>query len=381
MGDLALKVSNICRAACAASSTKEKWRSPQTYPLGAGSFRFYSGWLLFAFLAFAGNDPLQAAPVTQPPLKWRPAGASPFVIEVRRHYYRRRRQLPAEPVQQATRAASGKQGYLPAPSTVPLSGKNVAKGNGDASGKSAAPIQPAETQGPPPPPETWTEAEIKAGRTDCERRLSGLHALFDTITPIREGACGLPAPLRLRGFESADLPELEFSPPPTISCRLTEALHRWLQNVVQIKAKAHLNAAIVRIVNLQAYNCRSRHNDGRLSQHAYANAIDISEFVTARGERITVLDHWDTGDERSAFLRAIHRGACEIFGTTLGPEANDAHKNHFHLDMTERRHPLCDFTPAQLREREEAKKHPVVPLSVQAQVPTSHGEALGDRKR
>lgn len=38
----------------------------------------------------------------------------------------------------------------------------------------------------------------------------------------------------------------------------------------------------------------------------------------------------------SAFLKAAHRSACQIFGTTLGPEANNAHRNHFHLDMAPR---------------------------------------------
>jgi hypothetical protein len=41
-------------------------------------------------------------------------------------------------------------------------------------------------------------------------------------------------------------------------------------------------------------------------------------------------------DGPNAFLRAAHKSACRIFGTVLGPEANDAHKNHFHLDMAER---------------------------------------------
>jgi hypothetical protein len=37
------------------------------------------------------------------------------------------------------------------------------------------------------------------------------------------------------------------------------------------------------------------------------------------------------------FLREAHQAACKIFGTVLGPEANTAHKNHFHVDMAERR--------------------------------------------
>jgi hypothetical protein len=39
----------------------------------------------------------------------------------------------------------------------------------------------------------------------------------------------------------------------------------------------------------------------------------------------------------STFLRALHKGACGPFGTVLGPEANEAHRDHFHLDMAPRK--------------------------------------------
>src|SRR5262245_43666931 len=42
-------------------------------------------------------------------------------------------------------------------------------------------------------------------------------------------------------------------------------------------------------------------------------------------------------DGKANFLRAAHRAACTIFATVLGPEANKAHKNHFHLDMSQRK--------------------------------------------
>jgi hypothetical protein len=45
----------------------------------------------------------------------------------------------------------------------------------------------------------------------------------------------------------------------------------------------------------------------------------------------------------SGFLHAAHGGACRIFGTTLGPEANNAHRNHFHVDMAPRKHTnICE---------------------------------------
>ena len=44
----------------------------------------------------------------------------------------------------------------------------------------------------------------------------------------------------------------------------------------------------------------------------------------------------DQVSAKARFLREAHAAACKIFGTTLGPEANNAHRNHFHVDMAER---------------------------------------------
>lgn len=40
--------------------------------------------------------------------------------------------------------------------------------------------------------------------------------------------------------------------------------------------------------------------------------------------------------QRSRFLRIAHERGCKLFGTILGPEANEAHRNHFHVDMAPR---------------------------------------------
>ncbi|MEL6297370.1 MAG: extensin family protein [Pseudomonadota bacterium] len=40
---------------------------------------------------------------------------------------------------------------------------------------------------------------------------------------------------------------------------------------------------------------------------------------------------------RMRFLKDAHRSACKIFGTVLGPEANNAHRNHFHIDLAPRK--------------------------------------------
>ncbi len=201
-----------------------------------------------------------------------------------------------------------------------------------------APRQAVEPLGPEPPPEKWSGSEIEAANTQCAKLLKQDGFEFKALEPIREGICGTPAPIALKYFNHA--PRVEIRPAATMTCQLANALDRWLVEVVQPRAKALLQANVIRVANLSAYQCRSRYNDPtqRISYHAFADAIDIAEFMTAKGERINVLDHWPAGDERSQFLKDIHSGACKVFGTVLGPEANAAHKNHFHFDMAKRRH-------------------------------------------
>lgn len=39
---------------------------------------------------------------------------------------------------------------------------------------------------------------------------------------------------------------------------------------------------------------------------------------------------------RQRFLRVLYTSGCQRFATALGPEANDAHRNHFHFDLADR---------------------------------------------
>jgi hypothetical protein len=192
--------------------------------------------------------------------------------------------------------------------------------------------------GPEPPPDVWPQSQIKDALAQCNQMLPDLHFDYKALPPIRKGACGTPAPIQLKYIN--DVPRVEIRPAATMSCPLADALDRWLDEVVQPRAKALLDATVIRLVNLAAYDCRPRYNNPseRMSYHAFAEAIDIAEFVTAKGEHINVLEHWKAGDERAQFLRDVHDGACKIFGTVLGPEANESHKNHFHVDMAKRRH-------------------------------------------
>jgi Extensin-like protein C-terminus len=50
----------------------------------------------------------------------------------------------------------------------------------------------------------------------------------------------------------------------------------------------------------------------------------------------------DDSEVAAKFLRLAHDGGCKVFSTVIGPEANDAHRTHFHLDLQERKTSVCE---------------------------------------
>ena len=285
----------------------------------------------------------------------------------------------------------------------------------------------------------------------CQRALAGLDAQYTFVPQVKSGACGTPAAIELSGFGKG----LAISPPIIVSCDLAASLQTWMRSHVQPLAKRHLATSIVQINTMSSYACRNRYGakNAPLSQHAFANAIDIRGFVTAKGQLLDVEQHWgpttkelaafqaanpaakaapivtaafpdtrpqgqqasamttngwattlaagpaimpaaidtapaaneQTGrqmqslalkptfpviikasagessaikivatgqpaimgsgpihpgqplDGRAHFMREIWQAACGPFTTVLGPEANRAHRNHFHIDLAQRK--------------------------------------------
>jgi len=121
----------------------------------------------------------------------------------------------------------------------------------------------------------------------------------------------------------------------TLSCRAAVALAVWERHVLQPEAQERFGQGVARLEHFGSYACRGVYGreDARLSGHATADALDLAGFVLEDGRRIRVLGGWPGDDEESAFLRALHRGACDIFDGVLGPEYNPAHHDHFHLEQ------------------------------------------------
>jgi len=119
-----------------------------------------------------------------------------------------------------------------------------------------------------------------------------------------------------------------------VKCELASKFAAWTEYAVKRAARKYLGSDLKRIETMGSYNCRNIAGSGKLSQHAHANAIDVSAFVLTDGRRITVENNWKSGRQEMQFLAAIHDSACKRFGTVLSPNYNAAHRDHFHLDMS-----------------------------------------------
>jgi len=253
-----------------------------------------------------------------------------------------------------------------------------------------------------PIPETsaWSRAEIEAALMECIQSVAPLTVDLVPIAPVRDGECGTPGPVLLRSLGSKD--RVTLNPPLLINCPMVVALYRWLDEAVQPAAREAFGSPVSTLVG-SSYACRSVYNlpNGHLSQHAFANALDLPMFILADGRKVDFTHGWgptqrdlmaaaktkktsaaalkvasgqqkaDSGDNvavtdvvkvstsqapnkgqregqatapvvdpattaEAKFLRLVQRRACEIFSTVLGPEANDVHRTHLHLDLQDR---------------------------------------------
>jgi hypothetical protein len=317
------------------------------------------------------------------------------------------------------------------------------------------------------PSDKWSDAEIADSKAHCAVVLARIHAIALPHEPIKDGACGAPAPIEL--ISIGKNPEVALSPPAIVRCDLAETLVQWLENDLQPLARKHLKSEIIKIETMSSYSCRNAYGrkTTKLSEHGLANAVDIGGFVMASAKTAEVLADWgtpqreileriaaekaaeeqraamaatalkagqqklasgagkeitppaaiaspigtpgmglaratiidgvpkltvtlpggkpasvaqtfsaaqpdrlggpvpraekpDTSSQKvlaavaraepdtvrpevRAFLHEAHDAACKIFGTTLGPEANADHRNHFHVDMAPRKvTKICD---------------------------------------
>lgn len=123
-----------------------------------------------------------------------------------------------------------------------------------------------------------------------------------------------------------------------VACPVAAALALWERDFVQPAARRHFGARITAIDHAGSYSCRriGAGPGGSYSEHATADAVDVTGFRLADGRRVSVLADWNGGPARAAFLREIRDGGCRLFSTALSPDYNAAHADHLHFDLASR---------------------------------------------
>lgn len=121
-----------------------------------------------------------------------------------------------------------------------------------------------------------------------------------------------------------------------VTCELAAAVTLWIEYEVQPAAVVAFGKRVASIEDMGTYDCRniigSKVWKNVKSQHATANAIDLSGFTLEDGRKISVLKDWPGKGPEATFLRTIKSRSCGYFRVSLGPDFNPEHKNHFHLD-------------------------------------------------
>lgn len=183
------------------------------------------------------------------------------------------------------------------------------------------------------------EGTLPADKAACRGRLRALGVSFTEAPAIDEPeGCEAAHPLTV-----SQLPgDVALLPDATLTCVMAEATARFVKDRAAPLAQQAFASPLAAVEQASSYVCRGRRDAQKLSEHAFANALDWSALVLEDGTRVEVRAH-DPAREPRAFLliSALHKAACGPFATVLGPGSDADHADHFHFDMATRRNPFC----------------------------------------
>ncbi|MCF1466672.1 extensin [Agrobacterium vitis] len=250
-----------------------------------------------------------------------------------------------------TKKDAGKPGDtsapVPAPETVPVPTPSPAAPTPVPAPTPALPAQapsaepapaptPAPAPAPPPPPPIMTEDP--QAYNQCLTDLKAAGAQFSERPRIDDGdGCGIDKPLEVTEI----LPGVSLKPKATLRCVAALELSEWMRTLVIPAADQALpdKGRLTAVDQASSYICRNRNSrsDGKMSEHAKGNALDIAGFEFEKGDVPMKIVPDSEPTLPGAFQRTINSSACLYFTTVLAPGADETHKDHLHLDLIKRR--------------------------------------------
>jgi hypothetical protein len=171
---------------------------------------------------------------------------------------------------------------------------------------------------------------ILANNAACLKELVELDAVYVAQSGFAEGnQCIVEHAVRLTSASG-----MAIKNSPVLTCRMASELVKFTEGTLQPVADQMFGARIKAMSHLATYNCRSmRQYPGIVSQHGFANAIDVAGFTLEDGTEINVADDWDGGSVKAEFLKEIADAGCEGFHVAVSPDSDANHWNHLHWDM------------------------------------------------
>lgn len=192
------------------------------------------------------------------------------------------------------------------------------------------PIEPLDVRAPVTPVTHW-KLERSAQGPACHGALATSGATFDLLSDLEDtDLCHIRDRVTASMLSGVGIDPLE------TRCFTALLTAFWVEHGLKPAAERHLQSPIARLNQIGSYNCRPIRTmagtGSRMSTHATASAIDITGVTLRDGRRIRLIDDWGEGPA-GAFLREARDSACDWFGTTLGPDFNALHADHFHLQV------------------------------------------------
>lgn len=177
---------------------------------------------------------------------------------------------------------------------------------------------------------------------DCEARLAEAGITWRAarigVGRKRDGVytCGAPQVVRYR----AGPEKITYSKSsPLLTCGMALALADF-ERIVQEEAERELGRRVVEIEHLGTYNCREMAAYDLISEHSFANGIDIRRLRLQGGDVVDVLKHFrpeddPASDPKSKFLRRLANRLYDekVFSVVVTPFFDALHRNHIHVDL------------------------------------------------
>jgi hypothetical protein len=245
-------------------------------------------------------------------------------------------------------APSAADGHAQPPVSAPASDSRAAAPTPSPAGRRDAPAPTLE----PPPPSVPGRADLDPANDElvappepiegCEARLQAAKVRFRAATlPLRHPrrgtyTCGAP---QVVVYEQGPT-ELRWSSPPLVTCGMALALAGF-EELLQSKAQELLGSRVSRVRQGGTYSCRKMTRfSGMVSEHSYANAIDVYSFKLLDGREISIKRDFGKLDrepetQQGKFLRELAREAFDqgFFSVVLTPYFDRLHSDHLHVDL------------------------------------------------